>query len=234
MYDRFAAVYDAIYSFKKYDQEVEKLVEIARTRNPQSKTWLDVACGTGAHIEFLRKDFACTGVDLSEALLQVARAKHPDVDYRQGDMRAFDLGKKFDVVSCLFGAMGYMLEQKELALAAARLASHVAPGGVLLIEPFVSKSKFTDGNYNLMTAQTEDMKVARTNTSRIQNGRAEMDFHFLVVNSKGTDHFQEVHTMGLFDHEDYVRALEDAGMTVTVEDEGLMGRGLYIAGHSQP
>src|SRR3954470_16047880 len=104
MYQRFAAVYDAIYSFKKYAEEAEKLKEIAFSRSPNAKTWLDVACGTGTHIEYLKTDFKCTGVDLSEDLLKLAREKHADVEFLAGDMRTFDLGRQFDVVSCLFGA----------------------------------------------------------------------------------------------------------------------------------
>ena len=229
MYQKFAAVYDAIYSFKDYAAESEKIAAIAAEKQPAAKSLLDVACGSGAHLQHLRAHYACTGLDLSEDLLTVAREKLPDVQFAHGDMRTFDLGRQFDVVTCLFAAIGYMTTLSDLRLAIANMAKHVASGGVMIIEPWITRENFRSGLFHLMTAETETMKIARANTSRIEGDTSVMDFHFMVVSKDGVDLFEEEHRMGLFRVEDHIAAFEDAGMSAAFDEQGLIGRGLYVA-----
>src|SRR3712207_7289123 len=40
--------------------------------------------------------------------------RYPDVRFHQGDMTDFDLGRRFDVVVCLFSAIGYVLTEERL------------------------------------------------------------------------------------------------------------------------
>ena len=229
MYQRFAAVYDAMYSFKKYAEEAEKLIAIVDENVPRAKTLLDVACGTGEHIAHLKNRFQCVGGDISDELLEVARSKSPDIEFIKGDMRTFDLGRKFDVVSCLFGAIGYMLDQNDLTKALANMANHVENGGVLIVEPWLDKSSFKEGHYTLMTAETETMKIARANTTKREGSHSLIDFHFLVATTEGTEHFTEMHRMGLFSKDEYLSAFQAAGLSVHHDDSGLMGRGLFVA-----
>jgi ubiquinone/menaquinone biosynthesis C-methylase UbiE len=92
MFARSATFYDLIYSWKNYRQEADHLLAIIHTRLPGAKTILDVACGTGEHLRYLR-EFDRTGLDLDPELLRVARAKLPDVCLVQSDMVAFELDR---------------------------------------------------------------------------------------------------------------------------------------------
>ncbi|MGH9306573.1 MAG: class I SAM-dependent methyltransferase [Acidimicrobiales bacterium] len=62
--------------------------------------YLDIACGSGlASSTARRRGAEVAGLDASEALIQIARARTPDGDFRVGDM--FDLPfvpDSFDVV----------------------------------------------------------------------------------------------------------------------------------------
>jgi hypothetical protein len=73
-----------------------------------------------------------------------------------------------------------------------------------------------------------DLKVARFNTSSIVDGRTVMEFHYLVATHDGIEHFTETHSLGLWTYEQYLGALEGAGLGVSHDEEGLSGRGLYI------
>src|SRR5438067_67243 len=137
MFTRSAQLYDAIYSFKDYEGEATRLDELIRERKPDARTLLDVACGTGKHLEYLRTRYDVEGLDLDPELLAIARERLPDVPLHEGDMRDFDLGRRFDAVTCLFSAIGYMLTVEELAAAVASMARHLEPGGVLLVEPWL-------------------------------------------------------------------------------------------------
>src|SRR5664279_5683472 len=108
MFTKSAAFYDAIYSWKDYAAEAE-LVRgyIAQYKQSPGNTLLDAACGTGQHLMHLREYYAVEGFDLDAELLKVARERCPDVPFYQADMVDFELGKRYDVITCLFSAIGY-------------------------------------------------------------------------------------------------------------------------------
>jgi len=138
VFERSARVYDLLYSFKDYEAEALDLTTLVRERNPGAASLLDVACGTGKHLELLRATFPdVAGVDLDDGLLAVAHERLPDVPLTRGDMRAFDLGRTFDAVTCLFSSVGYLRDDEELAAAIGRMASHLSPGGVLVVDGWI-------------------------------------------------------------------------------------------------
>jgi len=55
MFSETAELYDAIYSFKDYAAEAERVRElVVRAGGPGGGALLDVACGTGGHVGGLR------------------------------------------------------------------------------------------------------------------------------------------------------------------------------------
>jgi ubiquinone/menaquinone biosynthesis C-methylase UbiE len=54
MFDKSAHLYDLAYSFKDYAGESAWVSNAVHTRVPQARTLLDVACGSGKHLEYLR------------------------------------------------------------------------------------------------------------------------------------------------------------------------------------
>lgn len=73
---------------------------------PKGSTVLDVGCGTGRHaVELAKRGYRVTGVDLSEGMLAVARAKAAvdglDVRFLQADATQFESEEKFDAAICL-------------------------------------------------------------------------------------------------------------------------------------
>jgi SAM-dependent methyltransferase len=190
---------------------------------------LDVACGTGLHLEHLTARFECEGLDLDEGQLEVARGRVPDVPLHQADMTDFDLGRTFDAVVCLFSSIGYAESEEALDRAVASMARHLNPGGVLLIEPWFFPQAFIQGHVGMVMAEDDGVHVVRMNTSQIVGDRSIMEFHYLVGTSDGVEHFTETHDTGLFPRASYERALEGAGLNHEFDEEGLFGRGLFIA-----
>ena len=90
---------------------------------------LDVACGTGKHLELFRSWYEVAGIDLNADLVAIARERLPDVRLEVADMTAFDLGRRFDVVTCLFSSIGYVGTVERLDQAIATMAAHLEPGG---------------------------------------------------------------------------------------------------------
>ncbi len=222
-------LYDVEYSFKDYAAEAAALAAIALERAPRAATLLDVACGTGKHLEHLRSRFACVGVDLDAGLLGVARRRLPGVPLHEADMRALDLGRRFDVVTCLFSAIGFVGGPDGLDAAARSLARHVAPGGVLLVEPWITPDGWIPHRRHLLTHDDADITLVRVTLSGLRAERiSTTEMHYVVATSGGIEHFVELHEPYLFTHEEMRAAFAQAGLEVEHDADGLTGRGLWI------
>ena len=228
MFDKSAALYDAIYRFKNYAAEADMVRELVYARAPRARTLLDVACGTGKHLEYLRNFYEAEGLDADPALLGIAAQRNPGMPLHVGDMSDFDLGPRFDVVTCLFSGIGYMQTEDRMRRAVATMAAHLRPGGVLVIEPWLSREEWDEGLLGAVFVDDPDLKVARFNGSRVENGCSIMEMHYLVTTREGTEHFTETHSLGLFTPEQYQRALADCLLRAEHDPEGLTGRGLHI------
>lgn len=228
MFERSARLYDTFYSFKDYGAEAEKVDALIRERAPEARTLLDVACGTGKHLEELASRYEVEGLDLDPDLLSIARDRLPDVPLHEGDMTDFDLGRQFDAVTCLFSSVGYVKTTENLRGAVAAMARHVGPGGVLVVEPWITPDRWEHGRVSALFVDEPDLKAARMNVPEVENGISIIEFHYLVATVDGVEHFTERHELGLFRHDEYVDAFRAARLEVEHDPEGLMGRGLYV------
>ncbi len=232
MFVKTQRFYDAIYSWKDYEREVKQLNEwITRYKRTSGNTMLDIACGTGIHISFLHKDFTVEGLDLDPDMLNLAQERNPGVSFHQGSMTNFDLNKQFDVVICLFSSIAYAKTVSGLQQAVATMERHLRPGGVLIIEPFFTPEEWKPGRANARFVDQPDIKIARMTDFSTCESPAICDFHYLISTDQGVKYEIEQHEFGLFSHGNYQEAFVKAGLNVIFDEEGLMGRGLYIAMH---
>ena len=231
MYSRSAAIYDPIYHAlgKDYEGETHKLLELVRQhkRSP-GNALLDVACGTGGHLPFLRQAFRVEGLDNSADMLAVARQKCPDVTFHLADMAGFDLGQAFDVITCLFSAIGYVETLPRLSQAIATFARHLEPGGLVLVEPWFGPGALDDGKVHATFVDEPDLKIARMNVNRVEGRLSFLDFNYMVGTHAGVETFCATHVLGLFTHEEYLQAFTAAGLQAIHDEAGLDGRGLYL------
>jgi SAM-dependent methyltransferase len=230
VFTRSARLYDAIYaSIRDYPREAAELDGLIQERRPGARTLLDVACGTGAHLEHLAGRYEVQGLDLDPEMLAIARERLPDATFHEGDMTSFHLGKRFDAVVCMFSSIGYALTEERLQGAIASMARHLEPGGILVVEPWLTPDVWRDGLVGSVFVQEPELKIARINTSRHRDQVSVVDFHYLVGTPEGVEHFAELHELGLFTVEQQLAAFRAAGLDAEHDPEGPMGRGLYIA-----
>ena len=229
MFTESAELYDEVYGFKDYAAEAGRVHEfITEQGGPAGGTLLDVACGTGKHMQHFRTWYAVEGVDLDENLLEVARRRHADLAFHHGDMRDFDLGRRFDVVTCLFSSIGYGRTEDGLRAAIANMVRHLRPGGALVIEPWLRPEVFRPGYVHLDVHQGETVKLARMSRSTLEDGLSVLNFHSLIGDATGVRTAYERHELGLFTREQITGAMERQGLRVWYDEEGLIGRGLYV------
>lgn len=228
MFTKSARFYDAIYSFKDYRDEARQIGKLIRSRNADARTLLDVACGTGHHLQYLHNDFEVQGIDLDAGLLEIAKERLPDAPLHEDDMRSFDLGVTFDAVTCLFSSIGYVASEDELRAAIARMAAHLNPSGVLLVEGWLTPDQWNNDHIGSLYVDQDDLKIARMNVPETKGRFSVVDFHYMVATHAGIEHFTEPHSLYLFTREEYRGAFEAAGLSVEVDETALMGRGVYV------
>jgi SAM-dependent methyltransferase len=228
MFVESAELYDAIYHFKDYPRECQRLHAIISKAVPDARTILDVACGTGEHAKFLKEHHAIDGVDINQNYLLAARLKNPSGTYSCADMTELDLGRTYDVVTCLFSAIGNVKTIERLESAVDHMARHVKPGGVLIVEPWFSPDQWNPGQVFIHGGEMPDGKVCRMSLSRREGHLSVLDFHYLHGTRQGIIAYSERLELGLFTRTEMTQAFVAAGMDVTYDPDGLMGRGLYI------
>jgi SAM-dependent methyltransferase len=232
VFEHSAHVYDLLYSFKDYETEAHDLAAMIRERNAGSTSLLDVACGTGKHLEVLRANFRdVAGVDLDASLLEIARERLPDVSFTQADMRTFDLGRTFDAVTCLFSSVGYLRDDDELAEAVGRMAAHLAPGGVLVIDGWLRPDAWWPGmNVDALAESANGVAAARVARTWRDGDRTVLDMRYLIATAEeGFEQQQEVHELTLFSDAAYRAAFAKASLTPDVVSSPMPDRDRYIA-----
>lgn len=231
MYTQSAKYYDALYRAlgKDYQKEAAQIAGIVEQRcRSGGKTLLDVGCGTGRHLEYLRERFTCEGLDVERTMLDIARDRNPDVPFHLGDMMGFNLGKRFDAIISLFGGIGTMPNVARLDQTLQTFARHLRPGGVVIVEPWLRPEDWKDGSVHALYVDEPDLKVARMSVSRRDGNVSILNFHYMVASRDGIRTFTEPHRLTLFTDEEYRNAFRKAGLYVEFEHPGLNGRGLYV------
>jgi SAM-dependent methyltransferase len=100
---------------------------------------LELACGTGRlTMPLARTGQDVTGLDASGAMLRAARAKAAaeggSARFVQGDMRSFDLGRRFALVIVSCNSLCHLTDHEDMTAALRRVSRHLAPGGLFAFD----------------------------------------------------------------------------------------------------
>lgn len=228
-----AEMYDLVHAGrgKDYRAEATQVCEAVRERCPDANSLLDVACGTGIHLGLFADMFReVEGIDLSVDMLALAQRRLTGVRLNLGDMRSFDLGRTFDVVTCMFASIGHMETITDLTLALSCFARHVpAPGGIVVVEPWWFPETFTPHHVAADIVTAGHRTVARVSHSTRDERASRMAVQYLVADPEnGIRHLSEDTRITLFTRAEYEQAFHDAGMTPAYLPGVISGRGLFV------
>ncbi len=107
-YGRFAAFYDAVMDDPA--PRADRVNAAIDRYRPDAETVLELGCGTGSILARLETGARLTGLDRSPEMLAIAAAKVPGAQLLEGDMADFRLGRRFDVVACVFDSVNHLLD----------------------------------------------------------------------------------------------------------------------------
>jgi SAM-dependent methyltransferase len=123
-----------------YDRRFQQLAasgvdvhgEAAFVASLQPSSVLDAGCGTGrVAAELARRGIEAVGVDIDEAMLEVARRKAPAVPWVRADLSTLALGRRFDLVVMAGNVLLFVAPGTEADIVK-RARSHLVQGGRLV------------------------------------------------------------------------------------------------------
>src|SRR6478735_2821373 len=102
---------------------------------------LELGCGTGHKLIPIASDgHPCMGLELSPDMLAEAQRKADErgveVEWVQGDMREFDLGRTFDLVLVAANSLLHLHEIDDLVSCFRSVRRHLAPGARFVFDVF--------------------------------------------------------------------------------------------------
>lgn len=231
MYGDHAHLYDLIYAWKDYEAEAEALRALLVSEGvAEGSRLIEAAVGTGEHLRHLARHFEVCGFDLNAGMLDVARTKLPGRRLWVADMRSVEVEAPVDALLSLFSSIGYLTDQAQVEQAAARFHAALRPGGLLVIEPWLTPEQWRDGHPSLQTYDSPDLKLARGTVGRREGELSVLDMHWLVVRAgQPVEHFVDHHRLWLCPRDRMRQIFEAAGFDLRLEEPGLpRGRGLVI------
>lgn len=200
----YARYYDLLYQSKDYAEEVAYISGIVRRWTPGAKTLLDLGCGTGIHAcAFARAGYRVTGIDRSREMLERARERsrqeidpefYGSVDFIHGDIRDFDLARRFDVVTALFHVMSYLPTNEELEASVSNVHRHLEPGGLFVFDHWYGPAVLTDRPVQRVKIFEDDhVKIVRiaTPTLHVNDNLVDVKYNLIVID-KGSGRCEEI------------------------------------------
>ncbi|WP_281543159.1 class I SAM-dependent DNA methyltransferase [Maribacter aestuarii] len=138
---KMAKVYDEIYQgFIDYSAEYDLYSTICKKYN--ASKILEIACGTGNLAGSFSVDFGTyTGMDYSDAMLQIAKEKQAELNFFQGDMRNFSASQRFDAILITGRSTSYLLTDDDFLQTLKCVQATLEENGVLIFD-FIDAERF--------------------------------------------------------------------------------------------
>ena len=211
----YSQYYDLLYRDKEYATEADYVARLITRYHPQARSILDLGCGTGRHDFCLAQTgYRVTGVDVSEQMLHRARQRLSELDqtesslaerleFRQGDIRELDLGKRFDVVISLFHVLSYQITNSDVNRTFGTASRHLHAGGLFVFDFWYGPAVLTDRPaVRVKRLESESMQVTRIAEPAMHARENIVDVHYHVLiqdrASGQAENLQECHRMRYF------------------------------------
>jgi SAM-dependent methyltransferase len=215
------------------EDAIPGLLKILRRNRVTRGLVLDLGCGSGAWArELTRTGYAVLGIDISDAMLKLARRRAPKARFVKGSF----FRVKFPTcvaVTAIGECVNYLFDPgntgKELARFFRRVHGALQPGGVFVFDvaepgrgrPGGTTLKSWQGRDWVLLLQTEEDRKRSVLTRRMTIFRRV---------GKHYRHSEEVHRVRLYPRAQVARELERAGFRVSVLRR--YGRRPFATGHT--
>lgn len=220
-YGRFAYLYDQLMEDVPYDKWLEITKTYGEKYQISGKKLLDIACGTGElSCRFASLGFDVTGVDLSEDMLAVAKAKTEaeglKVPFYQQNMAELEGLEKFDYVTIFCDSLNYLSSEQDIISTFDGVAQHLTDQGLFLFDvhsTYKMEHIFKDQTFTLID---EDICYIWNCFEGDYPLSIEHELTFFVNDHKSGkyERIEEFHSQRTFPIEQYETWLEQSGFEI--------------------
>jgi len=214
-YNDLAWTEDWLANPEEHKDEVMLYIDLIKSNSISSpSTLLHLGCGAGGHDTYFKQHFTITGVDLSKGMLKIARDRHPEIEYIEGDMRTIKLDRQFDVI-VIPDSIDYMVSEESLLQVITNSVFHLKTGGILLI---VAKTQETFHNNNFSySGEKDDVSVTLLENNYINTyspNTYEATFMYLIRKRGQLSIHTENQILGLFPQAIWEKMFIKAGLVI--------------------
>lgn len=185
----------------------------------ETKTVLDLACGTGALTEVLAdRGFDMTAVDVSSEMLmraaeRLARFTDPSVLIVRGDMRDYELNDVVDCTVCALDSLNYLTGRGDLSRCFKNVALFSRPDALFVFDvdtPHKFRNTYAGHDYVM---ESEGLLCAWQNDFDESRGVCDFYLSFFEEQPDGRwERYDEVERERLYTRRMIENALKSAGM----------------------
>ena len=200
--------------YAPYCEHVTQLVRQYARREVHSL--LNMGCG-GKNTFNLKPQFDVTGLDISPAMLDLARRLNPECRFVQADMRTFSLPERFDAI-LIDDAICYMTTEADLGAVFERAYAHLNAGGVMVCGPDDTAETFVQNHVKVSHAaaacKPEHIEVAfiENNFDPVPEDTEYEALMIYLIRDNGQLRIEhDLHHLGLFSLDVWRRLLRDVG-----------------------
>ncbi|MBR5410039.1 MAG: class I SAM-dependent methyltransferase [Clostridia bacterium] len=135
----FSSVYDRFCEAAEPERRAEFALALLRRAGVTGGILLDLCCGTGKMTEaYVRAGFDVIGADLSEEMLDIARARFAETGSNVlllcQDMRELDLFGTINACVCTLDSVNHLTDEMDVLRAFERVSLFTEPGGAFVFD----------------------------------------------------------------------------------------------------
>lgn len=217
----YAYYYNAFYSDKDYAMEAGQVDELLKKYGDNIHRIINYGCGTGKHdFELAKLGYVCTGIDLSEIMIEVAsrnsKAIKNKIDFSVADIRTYEPSEKYDAVISLFHVMSYQNSNNDILSAFQSARKALDKGGLFLFDAWYGPGVLSDKPVvRVKEVEDEQYKLIRIARPVMHEKKNVVDVCyevFIIDKATGVAKtINEVHSMRYFFRTEIELLLRQAG-----------------------
>ncbi len=138
-YSGLASIYDRIMCSVDYEGWADYVEQLLARFAKTPRSLVDLACGTGSSaLPFAARGYRVAGVDLSPAMLEIARKKANsrglDVNFYKQDICFLELPEKYDLALLFQDGFNYITDEKSLSRAIEQVHAALQPASLFIFD----------------------------------------------------------------------------------------------------
>lgn len=226
-YKTLSEFYDLIHYDLDYEKNANEIDELIRLhKKSKGKKLLDVACGTGEHLKYLENKYKCTGLDINEEMIKIAKEKTNKTEYIVDDVRRINVDKRFDVITCMFNSLNHL---EDIKLPISKFYNRLNQGGIVILEMHHDIEKIKKQKKQVREYKGKNISVRRKADVEVEGKYVNFKFQYTIFKTfqPGTVE-QDKERITIHTQEEILQIMKENKFMPYYTLGGMCGNGLFL------